>query len=128
MTGRKLRDEHHPHALILLRDSSDNEDYWDGAVKLKIFNPSNLAWEAWTGSSNSGANVVSSPSTKTTITDQASSSVLYVGKADVGSLTSAPAWQIKKLTSSGGITTTQYADGNSNYDNVWDNRASLSYS
>lgn len=56
-------------------------------------------------------------------------SITYVGKALPGTLTSAPSWQIKRLDESGDpelIMT--YADGDANFDNIWDNRASLSYS
>ena len=51
----------------------------------------------------------------------------YVGYAPVGSLTSASAWQIQKLDTSNGVAIT-YANGSSNYDQIWDNRASLSFS
>ena len=53
----------------------------------------------------------------------------YLGQALPGALTSAPAWRIQKLVfNSGGDVTCTWADGNSNFDNVWDNRASLAYS
>ena len=55
-------------------------------------------------------------------------SVTYVGKAAIGSATSASVWQIMKIDESGDpelvIT---WADGNDNFDNVWDNRLSLTY-
>ncbi len=58
--------------------------------------------------------------------------VLYQGEAATGSATSAAVWRIKRLT----ITTdgggnddiaTEWADGNANFDNIWDNRLALSY-
>lgn len=58
-----------------------------------------------------------------------SGTTTYIGKATVGSLTSLPMWQIQKLDESGSpelIIT--WADGDSNFDNIWDNRAALSYS
>lgn len=51
----------------------------------------------------------------------------YIGYAAPGSLTSAAKWQICKLDSSSGVALT-YANGSGNYNQVWDNRASLSYS
>lgn len=60
--------------------------------------------------------------------DEASSTVLYVGQAVLGSATSAAFWRMRRITTSGTVTTVAYADGNANFDNVWDNRASLSYS
>lgn len=50
----------------------------------------------------------------------------YVGKASPGTATSAAQWKIFRITNSD--TTIVWADGNDQYDNIWDNRASLSYS
>ncbi len=58
--------------------------------------------------------------------DEASATVSYVGKAALGSATSAAAWQIQKLDSTSGLIVT-WADSNADFDNVWDNRASLTY-
>lgn len=60
--------------------------------------------------------------------DVASGTVTYVGKAAPGLGTSASEWQILRLTSDiSGNLTVEWADGNAEFDNVWDNRASLSY-
>ena len=56
------------------------------------------------------------------------SGVTYYGTALTGTATSAAGWQIQSSSVSGVITTFLWADGDSNHDNVWDNRASLSYS
>lgn len=55
-------------------------------------------------------------------------STMYIGKAVIGSLDAASAWQIKRITFSGSQTITQWANGNSNYNNTWDARASYTYS
>jgi hypothetical protein len=60
-------------------------------------------------------------------TDSGDANVQYIGKADIGSATSEAVWQIKKVNSTTGSVIT-FADGNNNYDNVFDNRESLSYS
>ena len=60
--------------------------------------------------------------------DVVSATVTYVGYADPGTPTSSALWKIKKLTGTGDDLSVTYADGNSNFDNIWDNRASLSYS
>jgi len=39
----------------------------------------------------------------------------------------APVWRIKKMLKVGTIYTFKFADGNSNFDNIWDDRASLTY-
>ena len=51
---------------------------------------------------------------------------LYVGKAAIGTANSSATWQIMRITQSD--TTVVWADGNAEFDNVWDNRAALSYS
>lgn len=55
-------------------------------------------------------------------------SVIYIGTAPVNSTNSAAIWSIKRLSISGGAITIEWADGNDLNVNVWDNRASLSYS
>lgn len=55
--------------------------------------------------------------------------VLYFGRALPGSAKSSAVWQVRKFTYSGqNLTDVQWADGNTKYDNVWNDRASLSYS
>jgi len=54
----------------------------------------------------------------------------YQGKAMIGSAKGSALWQIKKMIydGSGNLTDVQWADGNDAFDNIWDNRAGLSYS
>ena len=56
---------------------------------------------------------------------------IYIGKADlsVASATDTAVWQIFKVTWDGNDNPTliQYADNNETFDNVWDDRAALSY-
>lgn len=53
----------------------------------------------------------------------------YVGLALPGSGSDEAKWQIKKLTYSGtAVVSSLFAGGNTNFTNIWDNRASLSYS
>ena len=61
--------------------------------------------------------------------DYASATVRYQGHASPGAEESDAVWRIKRLTfdSQGRHTTTEFADSNGNYDNIWTNRASLSY-
>ena len=60
--------------------------------------------------------------------DEASSTTTYLGRAACGTATSAASWQIRKISESGNVTTIEWADGDRKFDNVWDDRASLSYS
>lgn len=60
--------------------------------------------------------------------DVASPTITYVGKAPLSSSTVSSVWRIQRLTTGAtGSVTVEWADGNSLYDNVWDNRASLTY-
>jgi hypothetical protein len=61
-----------------------------------------------------------------------SDTVVYQGFADPGSLTSQAVWRITKTTFTSNSPNSddvevRFADSNSNFDNVWDDRASLSY-
>ena len=62
--------------------------------------------------------------------DYASSTIRYQGHASPGTLTSAASWRIKRVTldSSSRVTAIEFAGGSGEYNSVWNNRASLSYS
>ncbi len=60
--------------------------------------------------------------------DEVSASLTYVGKALAGTIDSDPLWQVQRIQVSGAVTTVQFADGNTNFDNIWADRASLAYS
>lgn len=63
----------------------------------------------------------------TNIDSTTTANMVYVGKAVPGTSVSAPFWQIKLLNKTSGLITT-FADGDANFDNIWANRASLTYS
>ena len=55
--------------------------------------------------------------------------VSYLGRAAPGELTSAATWSIQEITEQAqGDIAILWADGDSNEDNIWDNRLALSYS
>ena len=60
----------------------------------------------------------------------ANNNLEYLGKAAIGSATSAAVWQIKKFTYdvSNNLTGILWANGNESFANIWDNYATLSYS
>ncbi|HHE64449.1 MAG TPA: hypothetical protein ENL09_00310 [Bacteroidetes bacterium] len=60
--------------------------------------------------------------------DEPDANTAYYGFAEPGSSTSDPVWRIMKKVVSGTVTAYLWADGDTNFDNVWDSRASLSYS
>lgn len=59
--------------------------------------------------------------------DDVGGTVLYIGEASPGTATSAASWRIKRITFTGDDASTVWADGDENFDNIWDNRASLTY-
>ena len=57
-----------------------------------------------------------------------SGNLIYEGWADPGTATSAALWVIKRYVFTGSnLTSYSFADGNASADNIWDNRASLTY-
>lgn len=62
-----------------------------------------------------------------TLIDTALSSIIYLGFAPPSSLPSEAVWRIQKID----LTTSEikilFADSDQNFDNIWDNRASLVY-
>ena len=60
--------------------------------------------------------------------DSVSAALTYVGKALPGTVTSVSEWRITEITVVGNETIILWADGNTDFDNEWDERASLSYS
>ena len=59
--------------------------------------------------------------------DEPDASTLYTGLAVIGTSEATNAWQIKKLTVTGTVTKIAWADGNDDFDNIWNNRAALTY-
>lgn len=55
-------------------------------------------------------------------------STSYYGSAAPGTAAATAAWRICRITETDTTQTVEWADGNANFDNVWANRASLSYS
>lgn len=61
--------------------------------------------------------------------NQVSDTIAYLGEAAAGSAASSGVWRIQRLTfSAGGDVDVEWAGGSSAFSNVWNNRASLSYS
>lgn len=58
------------------------------------------------------------------------SNAIYVGEAKPGIGTDETGWRIKKITYDVNDNPTQinWADGNTNFDNIWDNRTTYTYS
>jgi hypothetical protein len=58
------------------------------------------------------------------IVDQASSTVIYLGEGLFGALTSEAKWKIKKIDLSSGVRITSASE---DFNQIWDNRAALTY-
>ncbi len=61
------------------------------------------------------------------VDDTTTADVIYQGWAAPATATSAALWKIRKIDVSSGAVIT-WADGDINFDNEWDDRASLNYS
>lgn len=59
-------------------------------------------------------------------TKSTDSKVVYVGFAAMGSATSDAVWQIMQVDTNTGVSV-KYADGNDHFNNIFDNRESLTY-
>lgn len=108
-----------------------------------IWDTNTLTWIKQTGTSGAaGTNVsvTNFPATQQIAGDvgsvvfakryeQVDNTLAYLGDAAIGSNEGSSVWRIQKLdfTAEGNVTIT-FADGNDNFDNIWSNRASLSYS
>jgi hypothetical protein len=57
-----------------------------------------------------------------------SATVLYSGWAAAGTAESEADWKIRRRTFTGDDFKDEWVDGNANFDNVWNNRLSLTYS
>ena len=53
---------------------------------------------------------------------------IYTGAAAAGAATSAAVWQVKRLDTSDAELPDIFANGSTKFDQVWDDRATLSYS
>jgi hypothetical protein len=60
--------------------------------------------------------------------DEVTDTIAYVGEAPPGAVESEAVWRVKRLDSSVIEVDLQFADGDKNFDNIWGNRAALSYS
>ena len=59
--------------------------------------------------------------------DDEDQTAIYIGLAPFGSSTGQRTWQIRKIDRSTSVTSIYYADGNDYFDNIWDDRGSLTY-
>ncbi len=123
--------------IIIVRDLG-NDSVWDGKIKNLVYDTILMDWVAQTSTSGgSGGAVTISASTSSvetrsmamkTLVDESTTTVTYVGDAATGSATSGSLWRIKRLTQSGTVLIIEWANGNGNFSNIWDNRVSLGYS
>ena len=96
-----------------------------------LWNPDTLSYEiATTGGVGVGQEVtVTNLATQYAVRlDYVDTTTTYIGKAAPGSAEGSAVWRIMRLTTTGDDLATQFADGDLLFNNVWDNRAALSYS
>ena len=83
---------------------------------------------AWFLDENTKAALIQNPKLAV-VYEPVSSSIAYLGQSAIGTLASSAEWLIMRITYSvtGGVTV-EFADGDSEFDNIWADRASLTYS
>jgi hypothetical protein len=59
--------------------------------------------------------------------DQVSDTLFYVGKALIGKVDADAHWLIIRYTQTGSVLMSEYANGSESFDQVWDDRATLTY-
>lgn len=60
--------------------------------------------------------------------DESNPNIIYKGFASPAAKVEEAVWAIQKISNTSDVCAYQWADGNKNFDNVWNNRATLSYS
>lgn len=60
--------------------------------------------------------------------DEVDANTLYIGESKPGTDTASALWRIRKLLTTGTVTSIQFADGDDLFDNIWADRTSLNYS
>lgn len=64
---------------------------------------------------------------KTIVEDTGVGGITYIGEAIPGTATSAAGWRIQRITVAGTTTTIEWVGSGSKFNQIWDNRTSLSY-
>lgn len=111
-----MEPKHRGISAIERLEHSDEND----AKKVNNYIWNGSSWERDTGGGGSTSYAIRLDDTSTT-------NVTYVGKATIASSTSSAVWQVQKIDETTGMVIT-WADGNSSFDNIWNNRTSLTYS
>ncbi len=60
--------------------------------------------------------------------DESNPNIIYKGFASPSANLQDAVWAIQKISNTGDVCSYQWADGNKNFDNIWNNRLSLLYS
>lgn len=121
-------------ALVGLRsgttDTPEAVTTWDGKVHTILYhwNPDTLAFEVATsrGAGTGQEVVVTNLPAEGDFRMESAGGYIYLGWAPAGSSSAAAVWKVARISLAAGVVKV-YADGNTQYDNVWDNRASLAY-
>lgn len=61
------------------------------------------------------------------LVDEASDTVTYLGYAAPGALVTEARWRIIRILLSGNVREVRWADGDDKFDNIWSDRAGLTY-
>ena len=59
--------------------------------------------------------------------DESDAVTTYIGQAKLGTSTSEAQWQIQKMVVEGNVTSIKWAEGDDAFNQIWNNRTSLTY-
>lgn len=74
------------------------------------------------------ANIIKSKEPEITLLIDEQGTITYLGRAKIGTSEGDASWQIRRIQLIGTQNTFQYANGSRRYNQIWSNRASLTYS
>lgn len=133
-SGSDYRFAGHSNSKIIVAGATQllSDDEWDSVVSSKRgpgqLNPQPLPVDASVTVPPVTVTPAPAYALATRVDDVGGSpDVTYVGEADPGTLTSAASWRVKRLTDDGSEFTTVEWAGTGTFNQVWDNRASLTY-
>lgn len=97
------------------------------AKQIEEINKLNVLNEAVANIKNSVSTLDSKIFFEPVLVDESNPQVIYKGFASPAAKPSEAVWAVQRISINGDVCSYQWADGNKNFDNIWDNRATLIY-
>ena len=95
--------------------------------QIEEINKLNVLNEAVTNIKNSVSTLDSKIFFEPVLVDESNPQVIYKGFASPAANPTEAVWAVQRISINGDVCSYQWADGNKNFDNIWNNRATLIY-